>query len=420
MADVAHNASDPASSETGDIASQEASRSYSPDRGKLSVFISYSREDLHFAGQLKRVLDFSGFESFMDLDIPGGEVWKRHIGKQISRADTVVFVLSPKSAGSEFCNWEADRANRLKKRILPIICQPLEGVEAPDRLKNLQWIYFCNDETKEPGSGFGSGLVKLVTALKTDFEWLREHTRYLQLAMQWEEGGRPTNRLLSGNDIVQAKAWAARRPKTAPELTQQHRDFINASEEAEESRLNEQRKQRDAYAEVHGMRKQWRIALVVAILAVGALSTVGWFLYQEHAISAAKHSIEEHENAGRFPEALKEQHALAEKVRTADAFDKEVWYELLTRNFRQALTDATRAHNRFPNNLEIETDRAHALMFMDRGDDAKALYLAHKGENVTGSKLWERAIAQDFAELRAKGLTHPMMTDIEKELGVGD
>jgi hypothetical protein len=32
--------------------------------------------------------------------------------------------------------------------------------------------------------------------------------------------------------------------------------------------------------------------------------------------------------------------------------------------------------------------------------------------------LWERAIAEDFAELREAGLTHPMMTDIEKELGV--
>ena len=34
------------------------------------------------------------------------------------------------------------------------------------------------------------------------------------------------------------------------------------------------------------------------------------------------------------------------------------------------------------------------------------------------SKLWERVIADDFAEFRKAGLTHPMMADIEKELGV--
>jgi hypothetical protein len=32
--------------------------------------------------------------------------------------------------------------------------------------------------------------------------------------------------------------------------------------------------------------------------------------------------------------------------------------------------------------------------------------------------LWEQVIAEDFAEFRKAGLTHPMMADIEKELGV--
>jgi hypothetical protein len=38
--------------------------------------------------------------------------------------------------------------------------------------------------------------------------------------------------------------------------------------------------------------------------------------------------------------------------------------------------------------------------------------------DTTDGKLWERVIAQDFAEFRKAGLTHPMMADIEKELGV--
>ena len=43
-------------------------------------------------------------------------------------------------------------------------------------------------------------------------------------------GGRPANRLLSGPDIALAKAWAARRPKNAPEPTALQLDFIKASE----------------------------------------------------------------------------------------------------------------------------------------------------------------------------------------------
>ena len=68
---------------------------------------------------------------------------------------------------------------------------------------------------------------------------LREHTRYLQRATEWDSGGRPANRLLSGADIELANAWAARRPKEAPAPTALHLDFIRASEEAERRRLAE-------------------------------------------------------------------------------------------------------------------------------------------------------------------------------------
>jgi len=231
MADVAHDASGPASPKPGDIAPQQVSRPDSADKGKLRVFISYSREDLDFADQLNLALDAYGFECFIDRQgISGGEDWKRRLGNLISEADTVVFVLSPTSARSEICAWEVEEATRLNKRILPVNCQPLKGASPPVRLRDLNYIFFHADP-KAPGSGFGSGLAKLIAALNTDFDWLREHTRYLQRAIEWDMGGRPANRLLSGDDIAEAKAWVTRRPKNAPEPTALHRDFIRASEE---------------------------------------------------------------------------------------------------------------------------------------------------------------------------------------------
>src|SRR5215831_12175200 len=128
MADVAHDASGPASPKPDDIAPQQASRSDSPDRGKLRVFISYSRDDLHFADQLDAALDAYGFECLIDRHgISGGEDWKRRLGNLIRESDTVVFVLSPTSARSEICTWEVEEAAQLGKRILPVICRSLEG-----------------------------------------------------------------------------------------------------------------------------------------------------------------------------------------------------------------------------------------------------------------------------------------------------
>src|SRR5262245_4764130 len=104
----------------------------------------------------------------------------------------------------------------------------------------------------------------------------------------------------------------------------------------------------------------------------------------------------------------------------AAALQSEARRALFAREFTKALTAADHAHALFPENLSIETDRAHALMFLGRGEDAKALYLAHKGKPLSeqDATLWEHAIAEGFAELRKAGLTHPMMADIEKELGV--
>ena len=143
--------------------------------------------------------------------------------------------------------------------------------------------------------------------------------------------------------------------------------------------------------------------------------------------------IREAVGAGRYAEALQLQEALAataeagEKKRkgkpggeTAEALLPVAWYALFAREFRKGLVVAGRAHALLPDNLAIETNRAHALMFLGRGKESKALYLAYKGKPLSeqDARLWEHIIAEDFAAFRKAGLTHPMMADIEKELGV--
>jgi TPR repeat protein len=235
---------------------EHSDRPSSLRKGKLRVFISYSRDDLNFADQLDAALQACGFECLIDRHgISGGENWKRRLGNLISEADTVVFLLSPSSAHSEICAWEVDEATRLGKRILPVICRSLEGASPPPRLQNLNYIFFHPEPKVVPGAGFGTGLASLIAALNTDFEWLREHTRYLQRAIEWDVGGRPTNRLLSGNDIPEAKAWAARRPPSAPEPTPLHLDFIRASEQEADTRASEQRLQLEAIAAAQAERE---------------------------------------------------------------------------------------------------------------------------------------------------------------------
>jgi hypothetical protein len=68
----------------------------------------------------------------------------------------------------------------------------------------------------------------------------------------------------------------------------------------------------------------------------------------------------------------------------------------------------------------LYTNRAHALMFLDRVDEARALYLQYRDEkDVDSDKSWETAVLEDFAELRKAGLNHPLMDEIEKRFAAG-
>jgi TPR repeat protein len=395
MADVAHTASDPASTQPGIVVQQQTSRADSSDKGKLRVFISYSREDLDFVDQLRAGLDLGGFEWIIDYEgISGGEDWRGRLSNLISEADTVIFVLTPTSALSEICAWEVQEASRLSKRIVPVIVRPLEGASPPPELRERNYIFFYGDPKAAPGSGFGTGLAKLVAALNTDFDWLREHTRYLQRAIEWDRGGRPANRLLSGDDIAEAKAWAARRPKNAPETTSLHLDFILASEEEAEARSNAQRKQLEEMAAAQTEREtalyereealkqaadaqRKRVTIRnIALVVVSIFAVLANWLYVK---TDQQRKIAEEQKAAAIAQRTEaqQQRAIAE-AQTAEAQHQRAIAEAQRAEARQQREEADRvleaAQRVIPilyNQVDIEIQKQVFAIFQtgaDRGD----------------------------------------------------
>jgi len=89
---------------------------------------------------------------------------------------------------------------------------------------------------------------------------------------------------------------------------------------------------------------------------------------------------------------------------------------VLARNFVAALEAADQAISLASGQVWLRMNRAHALMFLGRADEARALYLQYRGtKNVQDNKSWETVILEDFADLRRAGLTHPVMEEIERK-----
>jgi WD40 repeat protein len=224
---------------------------------KFKVFVSYAREDLEFADQLVDALIAAGFEPLIDRNrMIGGEEFRDRLSALIRECDTVAFVISPDSVDpNSFCTWEVAEANRYSKRMIPVLFKPLGDAVVPERLRNLDYIFFYS-ERHVPGSGFGNGLARLVNALNSDLEWLQQHTVLLGRASLWNTRGRDDDSLLRGALLGEAEKWLANRPATAPEITEVQREYLEASRRAEEASTNAARQRLEEMRLAHEAREK--------------------------------------------------------------------------------------------------------------------------------------------------------------------
>jgi len=150
------------------------------------------------------------------------EEWRTRLENLIGKADTIVFVLSPESAASEVCVWESNYAKRLNKRIVPIVAKELGDIKPPEAIRERQYIFFTNEKT------FHDSLHQLVTALNSNIDWIREHTRLGELARQWDYNGRYVSLLLWGEPLNEAERWLAEQPEEAPKPDRLLQAYIKA------------------------------------------------------------------------------------------------------------------------------------------------------------------------------------------------
>ena len=200
------------------------------DDRKTRIFLSYSRKNLAFTELLKSELEKAGYQPSLDkTDIAPGEAWQDRLGKLIQDADAVVFCLSPHSAASTICGWEVDQAAKLGKRIIPVVADPVDPAQLPDALTKLNFVFFVD-------TSFDEGFAKLRSALDTNLDWIRLHTRLGELALEWQSRNEASSQLLFGRSLRDAEIWSAKRPDDAELPTPLQLQYIAASRSAESGR----------------------------------------------------------------------------------------------------------------------------------------------------------------------------------------
>src|SRR5690348_13221966 len=132
------------------------------------VFVSYSRSDKGFVSRLAEGLKHRGKDVWVDVDgIRDAEKFPDALRRAIEGSDAFVFVISPDSVGSVFCEQEVAHASALHKQIVPLALRPVPDEQIPEEIRLRNWIPVGED----------TGVERVLAAIETDLEWERQHTR---------------------------------------------------------------------------------------------------------------------------------------------------------------------------------------------------------------------------------------------------
>jgi len=259
---------------------------------KRSIFISYSRKDIEFVRKLNDSLDSNEIEAWVDWEgIPPSSDWMDEIKRAIEGAEAFLFVISPDSLASEVCAKELELGITNNKKLIPILRRdPEKGTVMHERLSSHNWVYL-RDQDK-----YDDGIFKVLESINVDLDWVRQHTRLIQRAREWENKNRNNSFLLQGADLDEAERWMAEATaQENREVAPLQAEYIRAS------RTGATKRQRIVMISIS-------LALVVSVLlGILALLSRNDAVRNEHARATQQVIAEEKELARATQQAIAEE-----------------------------------------------------------------------------------------------------------------
>ena len=274
-----------------------------PPATSLDVFITYSEVDSGFARRLNDALQNQGKTTwFAQEEITAGVDFQQEIYRGIERSNNFLFILSPSSVNSLTCINELAYTAQLNKRVIAILHRPMDPQDLHPKLtpflcelassessyqpasnpefgsashhigvSKVQWIDFNQSETD-----FSTQFNQLVRTLDRGREYVQNHTKWSQRALEWMQKGRSEDLLLRGSELVIAESWLreAKEQDKKPTATDLQKAFIQAGR-AVCDRLQRQAQNRQKL-ELRAQITSWAIMAVIVTTSLAGFSAYQW------------------------------------------------------------------------------------------------------------------------------------------------
>lgn len=189
-------------------------------------FISYARsQSSALASRLYLAVEQEGKSAWMDrYCIPKGVDFQKSIKTGILNSDAFVYIITPYSVRSEYCNKELDIAIKYGKKIIPVlqIFEPDMESFIHEEVKKINWIIIDSDRK------FLSGFSEIIAAGTADALHVEQHTKWLSKAADWDNNNRNKDFLLSPTETILASTWREESQEKGrkPSLGELHHEYI--------------------------------------------------------------------------------------------------------------------------------------------------------------------------------------------------
>ncbi|WP_375559304.1 TIR domain-containing protein [Bernardetia sp. OM2101] len=200
-------------------------------------FISYSSQNKEEREAVRLALARHLITTWThNRDIVKGEEFDKAIERGIEGADNFLFFITKDSIISEYCLFELAYAEKLNKRIIPLLIEEVPLKEFPSQIQNLQYIDFTDNviteiSSKNEKTDFEKDIDTLLEEIKRNQEHYRKHKVFLTNALKWERQNNNTSVLLRGHKLDEAKVWLKRGQKLSKyQPLPLHENFILESE----------------------------------------------------------------------------------------------------------------------------------------------------------------------------------------------
>lgn len=104
----------------------------------MRLFICYASADKDRVRDVVTALRDGGHDPWVDEGLDPGQDWQAQLLTEIKRCDALVYILTPHSVESEWCQWEFAEAVKHGKPVIPVLLNAATTIPAP--LSRIQYV----------------------------------------------------------------------------------------------------------------------------------------------------------------------------------------------------------------------------------------------------------------------------------------